>query len=523
MTLDEGADPLRVVVCGATDGGAVPLGDHPAVLVTRSTRELVMSGARADLAVIVVDALDGITARTQRDTAIVGLIGIGPVVLAVDGCNGNEARFREIERDIAGLAKRLGIDHVTAVPLAAARGDKIAWHDGPTLDDCLAHAGRDRAAGPAFCFQVSGVGPGAACTGIMQSGTVGAGDRVRIWPARAEAGIARIDAADGDAVSLLLDGEVAVAVGDVIAAAEDSSLAVADQLQATLIWLADAPLVPGRRLLARLGTAESGAAVSTLKHRLDFTSGALVNARSLARDQIGVVTLTLDRALAFDSHAANRDTSGFALLDPESGAEIAFGIIQYALRRATNVRWHEGAIDKSVRARLKGQKPVCLWFTGLSGAGKSTLANRVDKRLVAEGRHTYVLDGDNVRHGLNHDLGFTETDRVENIRRMAEVAKLMVDAGLIVMVCAISPYRRDRDMARGLFENGEFIEVFVDTALAACEARDPKGLYQKARAGEIPNFTGISAPYEAPESPEIRLDGTQPLDGLVAQVFERLG
>ncbi len=510
MTTDQGADPLRVIVRGATDDGAVPsLGDHPAVLVARSTRELVTGAARADLAVIVVDALDGITARTRRDTAIVGLIGIDPVVLAVDGCNGNEARFREIERDIDGLAKRLGISHVVTVPLAA-------------LGDCIDAAGRDRP-GRVFRFQVSGVGPGAACAGMVRSGAVGAGDRVRVWPSRAETGIVRIDAADGEAVTLVLDGEVAIAAGDVIAAAADSSLAVADQLQATLIWLTDAPLVPGRRFLARLGTAESGAAVSTLKHRLDFTSGALVNARSLARDQIGVVTLTLDRALAFDSHATNRDTSGFALLDPESGAEIAFGIIQYALRRATNVVWHQGAIDKAVRARLKGQKPVCLWFTGLSGAGKSTLANRVDKRLVAESRHTYVLDGDNVRHGLNHDLGFTETDRVENIRRMAEVAKLMVDAGLIVMVCAISPYRRDRDMARGLFEDGEFIEVFVDTSLSACEARDPKGLYQKARAGEIPNFTGISAPYEAPEKPEIHLDGTQPLDELVARVVERLG
>jgi len=553
MTMDDArtaADPLaqtrdrlRVMVCGPAGergssliGRLLPPGgtpdDGPEVDVVRSLRDLVAAAPRADVAVIAADGRDGLTVPLLRDVAVAGLMGVRRAVLAI---NGQKTRIREIERAFAAHGRTFGIAQVVAIPLPRAAGGSAAWHRDPALHDLFAAAGADRAAARAFRFLVTGVdrdAPGTTrCAGTVRGGAVAAGERVRVWPSGAEAAIARIAAregeaaaaAAGDAVTLALDGEVEASPGDVIAAAADTSIAVADQFQAALIWLSDEPMVPGRRYWARIGTAECGAEVTTLKHRLDFATDAQASARSLASGEVGVATLTLDLPRPFDSHAVNPDTGSVALLDPDTGVEVGFGIIEYALRRATNVVWHDTAVDKTVRAQLKGQKPVCLWFTGLSGSGKSTVANMVDKRLTAEQRHTYVLDGDNIRHGLNHDLGFTEADRVENIRRMAEVAKLMVDAGLIVMVCAISPYHRDREMARGLFEDGEFIEVFVDTPLGECESRDPKGLYQKARAGQIPNFTGISAPYEAPEAPEIRLEGTRSIDELVERVFEKLG
>jgi len=525
------AGRLRVVLCGPvpadrllpdrTPGGgasARPLVLADATGRDASLRDLAAGGADADLAVIAVEAGQGVTARTWRDLYLLGLIGVGRVVLAMCG---DQSRAADIARDFAQLAEQSGVDHVATVPVPAS--------GGPTLADYLDGAEPAGTASGAFRFRIAAIGrdeAGAAtCTGRVLGGAVGAGDRVRAWPSRAETAVAGVPgpAEAGEDVTLVLAGEIAAAPGDIVAAADDTSIALADQLQATLIWYGAEPMVPGRRYLARFGAAETEAEVTTLKHRLEFATGAHVSARALGGGEAGAVTLTLDQAMPFDGHAVNRATGAFRLLDLESGEEAGFGIIDYALRRATNVVWHDTAVDKAVRAGLKGQKPVCLWFTGLSGSGKSTVANMVDKRLTAAGRHTYVLDGDNIRHGLNHDLGFTETDRVENIRRMAEVAKLMVDAGLIVMVCAISPYHRDREMARGLFEGGEFVEVFVDTPLAECETRDPKGLYQKARAGQIPNFTGISAPYEAPDAPDIHLDGTEPIDELVERVFAMLG
>jgi len=522
------AGPLRLAVCGAAGGDAAALlgrllpADRTArnglaVETVRTTRDLLAGAARADLALIAVADDDAPTAGALHDAAIAALLGVRRIVFAVEGA---ADRFHEIEHDLAARAATLGIAHVVSIPDPPVAG-------GLTLDELIDTAAPGRADRGAFRFLVAEVGcdeSGATrCTGSVLGGAVAAGERVRLWPSRAEATVAGATGGTGDAVTLALDGEVAAAPGDIVTEAADGALALADQLQAALIWLADEPLVPGRRYWARLGAAECGAEVTTLKHRLDFRSGAEVAARALARDEVGVATLTLDQPMPFDSYGVNRTTGALALLDSDTGAEVGFGVIEYALRRATNVVWHDTAVDKAARAGLKGQKPVCLWFTGLSGSGKSTVANMVDKRLTAERRHTYVLDGDNIRHGLNHDLGFTEADRVENIRRMAEVARLMVDAGLIVMVCAISPYRQDREMARGLFADGEFIEVFVDTPLGECEQRDPKGLYRKARAGQIPNFTGISAPYEPPDAPEIHLDGTQPIEALVERVFAKLG
>ena len=326
----------------------------------------------------------------------------------------------------------------------------------------------------------------------------------------------------GDAVTLVFDRDVDVSRGDLVTRNDEAAIVFADQLQATVIWLGDEKLVPERRHLIRFNAATTTGKIMTVKYRLDIDSAAHLSTRTLECDDIGVVTLVLDEELPIDSYAENRYTGFFSIIDRCSDATLGVGVVQFPLRRATNVKWHALAVDKTVRAAKKAQKRRCFWFTGFSGSGKSTIANMMDRRLTAADRHTDLLDGDNVRHGLNHDLGFTEPDRVENIRRMAEVAKLMVDAGLIVPVCAISPYRQDREMARRLFEAGEFIEVFVDTPLEECERRDPKGLYQKARKGLIPNFTGISAPYERPTAPEFRLDGTQAVEDLVEQIFAQI-
>jgi bifunctional enzyme CysN/CysC len=497
----------------------------------------------ADLAVILVDARNGILRQTHRHATIVHLMGIRHVVLAVnkmDLVDWREESFASIEEEFLAFARALGIEHVACIPVSAltganisARGAEMPWYRGPTLMDYLDTVEIGRRGTTEFRLPVQWVNrPNAdfrGFSGTVAGGGVAVGDRIAVLPSRREARVARIVTYDGDppaaaageAVTLVLDREVDISRGDILVAADDCTMEVAEQLQAHMVWVGEEGLIPGRQYLIRMGACATGAKVTAVKYKLDVATQAHVAAKTMDLNDIGVVTLSLDRPLAFDSYAANRITGSFILIDRYSNATIAAGMIDHGLRRATNVVWHETAVDKQVRAAMKSQKPACLWFTGLSGAGKSTVANLVDKRLTAESYHTYTLDGDNVRHGLNSDLGFTETDRVENIRRIAEVAKLMVDAGLIVLVCAISPYRKDRDMARQCFEDGEFIEVFVDTPLDECEARDPKGLYRKARAGQIPNFTGISAPYEAPVAPELRLNGVLPAEQLAEQVFER--
>jgi bifunctional enzyme CysN/CysC len=349
--------------------------------------------------------------------------------------------------------------------------------------------------------------------GLIAGGQVRPGDRVRIQPSGRETRVARIVAADGDralavageSVTLTLADEVDVSRGDVISAA-DAPAEVADQFECTLVWMADEPMLPGRSYLMKIGTRTVGASITEPKYKLNVNTMEHLAAKKLELNEIGICNLALDRPVAFDPYADNRDTGGFILIDRISNGTIGAGMLHFALRRAHNIHLQHLDVDKAARGVLLRQRPAVLWFTGLSGAGKSTIANRVEKKLHAAGRHCYLLDGDNVRHGLNRDLGFTEADRVENVRRVAEVARLMVDAGLIVLTAFISPFRAERALARGLVADDEFIEIHVDTPLAVAEQRDVKGLYRKARRGELANFTGIDSPYEMPESPELRID-----------------
>jgi bifunctional enzyme CysN/CysC len=351
--------------------------------------------------------------------------------------------------------------------------------------------------------------------GLVAGGTVRPGDRVRVLPSGRESRVARLAAADGDlaqavpgqSITLVLADEIDVSRGDVIAAA-DSPAGVADQFEATVVWMSEQPMLPGRPYLLKIGAKTVGATVSHLKYRANVNTLEHLAAKRLGLNEIGVGNLALDRPIAFDAYRDNRDTGGFILIDRLTNHTVGAGMLHFALRRSQNIHWQATDLHKQARALQKGQRACVLWFTGLSGAGKSTIANLVEQRLYARGLHTYLLDGDNVRHGLNRDLGFTDEDRVENIRRVAEVARLMVDAGLIVLVSFISPFRSERAMARSLLEAGEFVEIFVDVPLTVAEERDPKGLYRKARRGELKNFTGIDSPYEAPERPEVHLDTT---------------
>jgi bifunctional enzyme CysN/CysC len=505
------------------------------------TRNMAMAASNADLAVVLVDARHGILTQTHRHLTIARMMGIRHVTMIVNKMDliaWDEARFRALEAEATSLVQATGVDGFVVIPVSALRGDNVYrrsetmdWYQGPTVIEHLNAVDCRLVEAHGFRLPVQWVNrPNSdfrGYSGTLRGGTLRRGDAIQVWPSGTEASVERIvtfdgdlaEASIGDAVTFTLDREVDVSRGDMIAAA-GAPMVVANQFQARLIWIGGDKLVPGRSHLVQFEAAATAGQIMAVKYRVDVNTGAHLEAKTLECNDIGVVTVELDRNMPFDCYAENRHTGSFILVDRYTNATIAAGLIEYPLRRATNVVWHDLSVDKALRASQKNQRPACVWFTGLSGSGKSTIANMLDRRLAADDRHTYVLDGDNVRHGLNHDLGFTEADRVENIRRMAEVAKLMVDAGLIVMVCAISPYRRDREMARALFEDGEFIEVFVDTPLAECETRDPKGLYAKARQGQIPNFTGISAPYEPPPSPEVHLDGTQTQEALAEQVFD---
>jgi bifunctional enzyme CysN/CysC len=491
------------------------------------TRNMVTGASTADLAIILVDARKGLLTQTRRHSYLVSLLGIRHLVLAVnklDLVDYSREVFEQIDADYRTFAAELGLSDVVSIPLSALRGDNITqpspntpWYSGPTLIEHLetVEVDDDRADEP-FRLIVQWVNRPdldfRGFSGIIPSGVVRPGDRVRILPSGAESTVERIVTYDGDlseavagqSVTLTLTDEVDISRGDIIAAA-DTPPAIADQFEAHIVWMGEDELLPGRRYLAKIGARTVGVAVDHPKYQVNVNTLEHTAAKTLGLNQIGVCTVHFDRPTPFDAYQDNRDLGGFVIIDRLTNATVGVGLLHFALRRADNVHWQSLEVDKSARATLKQQEPAVVWFTGLSGAGKSTIANEVERRLHALGHHTYLLDGDNLRHGLNRDLGFTPADRVENVRRSAEVAALMADAGLITLVCLISPYREDRRTARDLVGNGEFVEVFVDTALEVAEARDRKGLYAKARRGELPNFTGIDSPYERPEEPELHI------------------
>ncbi|MFK2878793.1 adenylyl-sulfate kinase [Rhodanobacter hydrolyticus] len=512
------------------------------------TRNMATGASNADLAVVLVDARKGLLPQTRRHTYICSLLGIRQVVLAVNkmdlvGCDATV--YRGITEAYRELAQTLGITKVDCLPVIApggdnvgARSERLSWYQGPTLLELLEVADAAPARAEDFRMPVQWVNrPDQSFrgyAGTICGGRVSRGDEVLVQPGVQRARIDRIVTASGDlesasegqAVTLCFDRELDASRGDVVADAL-RPVPVADQFACHVVWLGDNALLPNRTYWLKIGARTVNARVMSIKHKVDVNTQAKLAARHLSLNEVGYCTVGLDEAIAFEPYATNRTLGGFILIDRQSNATVACGMIDFALTRSANVHWQHVDVDKSVRGGSMGQRPLCLWFTGLSGAGKSTIANLVEKRLHALGHHTYLLDGDNVRHGINKDLGFTPEDRVENIRRIGEVAHLMVDAGLIVLVSAISPYRSERRSVRELFDEGEFVEVFVDTPLAECEQRDPKGLYRKARAGEIRNFTGIDAPYEQPESPEVHLQtaglrAEQLAEQVTAQLLERI-
>ncbi len=491
------------------------------------TRNMATGASTADLAVILIDARKGVLTQTRRHSRIAAMMGIRYVVLAVnkmDLVGFDEAVFNAIVTDYRQFAAGFEFAGIQPLPVSSLDGDNVLnpsprtpWYTGPSLmghlDTVDVSDPRERGV---FRMPVQWVNRQnldfRGFCGRVAEGAVRPGDAVRVLPAGVQTRVKSIligfeeveSVHTGDAVTLTLADEVDASRGDVLVAA-DHPPEVADQFEAKLLWMAEHPMAPGRQYLLKLHCKEVTATVTEIKYREDVNTGAHLAAKTLGLNEIATVNLSTSAPLVFEPYGVNRTLGGFILIDKLTFETVGAGMIDFALRRASNIHWQALEINKTSRAALMHQTPRCIWFTGLSGSGKSTIANLLEKRLHAEGRHTYVLDGDNVRHGLNRDLGFTEADRVENIRRVAEVAKLMVDAGLSVLVSFISPFISERRMARSLFAEGEFVEVFVDTPLEECERRDGKGLYAKARRGELKNFTGIDSPYEAPEAPEVRL------------------
>ena len=495
------------------------------------TRNMVTGASTADLAIILVDARKGLLPQTRRHSYLVGLLGIRHVIVAVnkmDLVDYSQEVFARVDHDYRELAAHIGLSDIHTIPISGVRGDNITepsantpWYTDAPLMTLLETIEIDetRLQKQPFRMPVQWVNRPhldfRGFAGTITGGVIRPGEPVVILPSGRVTTVARIVTADGDleqavanqSVTLTLRDEVDASRGDVIASIEQPAQ-VADQFEATVVWMSDQPLLRGRNYLLKIGTKTVTATVAPIKHKLNIETMEHVAAEQLALNEIGVVELELDRPIAFDPYRDNRDTGGFILIDRLTNNTVGAGMLHFALHRSHNVKWQALDINKQARAALNAQKPSCLWFTGLSGAGKSSIANLVEKQLHALGHRTYVLDGDNVRHGLCKDLGFGDADRVENIRRVAEVVKLMVDAGLIVLTAFISPFRSERQSARALLEEGEFIEVFIDTPLAVAEQRDVKGLYAKARAGQIRNFTGIDSPYESPEAPEMHIDTT---------------
>lgn len=510
------------------------------------TRNMATGASTADAAVVLVDARKGLLTQTRRHSYIVALLGIRHVVLAVnkmDLVGYDQQTFEAIASDYLALAAKLGINQVQCIPLSALEGDNLSkrsarmlWYVGPSLLEyleALEPADVDLVA--AMCLPVQWVNrPDSqfrGFTGTLAAGRVRSGDGVVVLPSGCVSRVVRVfngdtevhEAVAGQAVTLTLADEIDISRGDVIAALDDPP-EVADQVTAYVLWMDDTALLPGRRYWLKLGARMVAASVSDIKHRVDVNTQEQRVAQRLQLNELGYCQLSLDAPVAFVPYARNRVLGSFILIDRQSNATVGAGTLDSGVHRASNVHWQPLDIDHVARARIKGQTPKVLWFTGLSGAGKSAIANIVDKRLHALGYHTFILDGDNVRHGLNRDLSFTAEDRVENIRRVAEVARLMVDAGLVVLVSFISPFRDERQLARERFAADEFVEVFVDVPLAVAEARDVKGLYAKARAGLITDFTGIDSPYEPPQHPELHLRADQGTpEQLASQVLSFLG
>ncbi|MCZ8324309.1 MAG: sulfate adenylyltransferase subunit CysN [Sphingomonadaceae bacterium] len=493
------------------------------------TRNMVTGASTADLAVILIDARKGVLVQTRRHSYLCHLLGIRHFVLAVnklDLVDYSQDRFDEIVADYAGFARSIGIADFTAIPISGFKGDNITalsantpWYAGPVLIDHLETVSLDRAEQQAAPLRlpVQWVNrPNLDFRGFagqIASGTVKPGDAVRVLPSGRTTTVSRVvtlggdleQAVAGESVTLTFADEIDCSRGDVIAAA-DAPPEVADQFETTLVWMDDQPLIPGRGYWLKLGTQSVSATVQPPKYAINVNTLDRLAAKTLDLNAIGVAELSTDKPIVFEPYAQSKVLGGFILIDKLTNRTVAAGMLNFSLRRAQNVHWQPTDITREDHAALKNQKPRVLWFTGLSGSGKSTIANAVEKRLSLMNRHTFLLDGDNVRHGLNKDLGFTEADRIENIRRVGEVAKLMADAGLIVLTAFISPFRAERDMVRAMLPEGEFIEIFVDTPLEVAEARDVKGLYKKARSGALKNFTGVDSPYEAPEHPEIRVN-----------------
>ncbi|MDV6227652.1 sulfate adenylyltransferase subunit CysN [Nitratireductor aquimarinus] len=492
------------------------------------TRNMATGASTADVAIVLVDARQGILPQTRRHSMIASLLGIRHIVLAVnkiDLVSFDEAVFERIAAEYRAFAEELGFTTIQPIPMSARYGDnvirssgKTPWYDGPSLLEHLETVDIEaEAEGKPFRFPVQYVSrPNLdfrGFSGTVAAGSIGVGERVTVAKSGKQTRIRRIVTQDGDldvasegqAVTLLLEDEVELSRGNMLVTPE-ARPHVADQFSATLVWFDERPLLPGRSYILRTETDEVSATVSQLKHRRNINNFAEEAATSLDLNEVGLCNFSAQAPIAFDAFSDNRTTGAFILIDRLTNATVGAGMIQRPLRRAANIHWQALDVTRQSRAELKHQKPAVLWFTGLSGSGKSTIASLLEKKLHAAGRHTYVLDGDNVRHGLNRDLGFTDEDRVENIRRVAETAKLMADAGLIVLVSFISPFRAERRMARELMNEGEFVEVFVDTPFEECARRDPKGLYAKALNGEIQNFTGVDSPYEKPERADIHIE-----------------
>ena len=494
------------------------------------TRNMVTGASTADVAIILVDARKGVLTQTRRHSYLVSLLGIKRVVVAINKMDLIEFSsdvFDAISEEYCEFASRIGLDDVTFIPLSALRGDNIVvpsdhtpWYHGPTLLGYLETVPvDDDLAEQPFRMPVQWVNRPdldfRGFSGRIVGGTIRPGDPIRVLPAGTTSTIDRIVTMDGDldeaiagqSVTLTLADEIDASRGDLFCGVDDPA-EIADQFEAHIVWMHDDEMLPGRPYLIKIGARTVGATISQPKYRVDINTLDHLAATTLALNEIGVCNISLDRPIAFDPYDSNRDTGGFVVIDRLTNVTVGAGLLHFALRRSHNIHWQDVKVDKAARVGDSAHRPAVVWFTGLSGSGKSTIANIVESKLHAQGVRTYLLDGDNVRHGLNRDLGFTDADRVENIRRIAEVAALMVDAGLVVLVSFISPFRAERQLARDCVEEGEFIEVFVDTPLDIAEQRDPKGLYAKARRGDLANFTGIDSPYEAPEHPDVRVDTT---------------